>query len=65
MPLQVDQNKRVFQPRSPANFRGLYSPLRAYLFGVIGVGADRGDWSVSIRAAALYAFTRVELQAPI
>ena len=54
-----------FQPRSPVNFGGFYSPLRAYLFGLIGGAADMGVRSVSIWAMALCAFARVVLQAPV
>ena len=54
-----------FEPRAPVNFGGFYSPLRAYLFGLIGGAADMCARSVSIRAAALCAFARVVLQAPV
>ena len=54
-----------FQPRATINFRGLYPPLGAYLFGLIGGGAGKDLHSFSIWAATLCVFAKVVLQAPI
>ena len=47
------------------NLLSVYSPLRAYLFALVGGVVGMGVCSVSFRAAALCAFARVVLQAPV